>query len=418
MSRRPRIAFVTYAMHCGGMETVLLRLGRYLQQQGCPVEVLTTVEPGEWFGRWSELHIPAQHVSPPPENSLLAPLRHGRRVISKLIEGNFDVVFLHHSVHAQAAMARLPDNVIVIPVLHNDEESIYQVGCGNSDAWNVVVAVSPRVAATARQRVPGRPVIEISSGVELPTTSALKRRQSLGRRLELIFVGRIEHGQKGVLWLPDILKACREQGIDAGLTIIGHGPDEARLRQTLADYGVAKEVQHLKGLTPAQVYTRLLDAHILLMPSRYEGLPIALLESQACGCVPVASWLRGITDRVVIQGETGMLVEPASAPAFIDAIGTLYHDPALWTRMSDAGRARIEAHFSVQTMGENYLRLIDDAMNGGYPLPRKRRYQPVAALRSIPLREFLPPWLRRLGRTGRGWLSLDPAMVRWRRDGV
>lgn len=404
MSHAPRVAFVTYAMHCGGMEAVLLRLGRYLRQQGCEIEVLTTVEPGEWFGRWSALEIPAQHVSSLATDGFLAPLRHGLKVVARLIEGRFDIVFLHHSLHTQAAIAKLPDNVVVIPVLHNDEDYIYEVGCGNSQAWNVAVAVSPKVAATARERVPGRPVVQISSGVELPDADALKRRRSLGKQLELIFVGRVEHNQKGVLWLPDILKACRERGIDARLTIIGDGPDAARLLQKLSDYGVARVVQHFKGLTPEQVYGRLLDAHILLMPSRYEGLPIALLESQACGCVPVVSLLAGITDTVVSHGKTGMLAEPSQVSAFTDAVAILYHDPALWARMSDAGHARIQADFSVEAMGRKYLQLINEALNGRYPLPRRRLYQSVMALKVLPWREFLPLRLRRLGGASRRWL--------------
>jgi glycosyltransferase involved in cell wall biosynthesis len=405
MVPHPRIAFVTYAMHCGGMETLLLRLGQYLRRQGCEVEVLTTVEPGEWFGQWSQLGIRAQQVAGLTTGSLLAPLRHSVRVASKLMEGNFDVVFLHHALHAQASIARLPENVVVIPVLHNDAGPIYQVGCSNPNAWNVAVAVSPKVAATAQQRVPGRPVIQISSGVDLPDATVLAGRPSIGRRVQLIFVGRLEHSQKGVLWLPEILRTCRDRGVDARLTIVGDGPDDGLLQRKLSNLQLREYTRHLRGVTPETVYGLLLETHLLLMPSQYEGLPIALLEGQACGCVPVVSRLPGITDTAVQDGETGRLVDVGDVAGFVEAVAALCGNPQQWARMSKAAHESIRKNFSVEVMGTAYLKLIRDALQGCYPLARPRSSQPALALSLFTWREFLPGRLRRLGRRGRRWLE-------------
>jgi len=401
---------VTYSMYCGGMEAVLLRLGRYLRQQGCDVEAITTVEPGEWFGRLSELQIKAHHVAGYSASNFLVPLLHSLRVGSKLADGKYDVVFLNHTRHAQASIARLPENVVVIPVLHNDAAEIYDVGCGNQDAWNVAVGVSPKVVATARRRVPHRPVMEISSGVELPGAALWQRRRAFGKHIELIFVGRLEHAQKGVLWLPEIYQACLDRGVDATLTIVGDGPDSEELQRKLSDYGLQDRTRHLKGLTPDQVYSRLLDAHILLMPSHSEGLPIVLLESQACGCVPVVSRLPGITDAAAEDGKTALLVEVGDVAGFAAAVASLYSDPARWSHMSSAGHERVGREFSVEAMGRSYLQLITDALNGRYPLPRPRKHQRSVDLRLFSWRDFLPNRLRRLGRRGRTWLaSFSPA---------
>jgi glycosyltransferase involved in cell wall biosynthesis len=404
-TRQPRIALVTYAMYCGGMEAFLLRLGRYLKQHGCDIEVITTVEPGEWFGRWAELHIKAEHVTGHESSGLLRPLFHSQRVLSRLRAGNYDVVFLNHARHAQASLSRLPENVIVIPVLHNDAPEIYKVGCGNPDAWNVAVAVSPKVASVARRRLPGRPVLEVTSGVDLPDASLWQRRQSLNRHMELIFIGRIEHSQKGVLSLPDIYRACLDRGIDASLTVVGDGPDSDRLHQRLSELDLHQKTRHLKGLIPERVYELLIGAHVLLMPSRYEGLPIALLESQACGCVPVASRLQGITDAAVEDGRTGMLVDVGDVGAFADAVAALWSDPAQWSRMSHAAHEGARLRFSVEAMGASYLRLVTQALDGHYPLVRPRKYQPPLDLGVFSWKDFLPTRLRRLGRRGRTWLA-------------
>ncbi len=405
MPRRPRIALVTYAMYCGGVEAFLLRLGRFLSQQGCDVEVLTTLEPGEWFERWSELQIKAQHISGHGQFSFLTPLRHSKQVASTLAGGDFDVIFLNHASHAQASLAQLPENVAVIPILHNDVGPIYDVGCGNKDAWNVAVGVSPKVAASARLKVPGRPIVQISSGVDLPGETPWRNRRQAGGRMELIYIGRLEHTQKGILWLPDIYQACLDRGLDVGLTVVGHGPDSEKLRRKLGDFGLEAKTRLLKGLTPELIYDLLLDSHVLLMPSHYEGLPIAPLESQACGCVPVASRLPGITDAAMEDGETGILVDVGDVSGFAQAVAALYHDPALWSRMSRAGHERVRHGFSVDAMGRSYLELIKDARDGHYPLPRPRKHQPAVDLTLFSWSDFVPIQVRQLGKRGRGWLG-------------
>jgi glycosyltransferase involved in cell wall biosynthesis len=207
------------------------------------------------------------------------------------------------------------------------------------------------------------------------------------------------------LWLPDIYRACLDRGVDASLTIVGDGPDSRDLQRKLTEYGLGNRTRYLKGLTPEQVYELLLDAHILLLPSQYEGLPIALLESQACGCVPIASRLPGITDAAVEDGATGILVEMGNVSGFADAVASLHGDPARWSRMSSAAHERVSRSFSVEAMGRSYWQLISEALTGRYPLPRPRSHRRLIDLSPFSWRDFLPHQLRRLGSRGRSWLA-------------
>jgi len=389
MPPQPRIALVTYAMHCGGLEAFVLRLGGYLCRQGYEVEVITTLERGEWFGRVAELGMKASHVP--------------RRLRSKLARGAYDVIFLNHSRHAQACIAGLPEDTLVIPVLHNDYEEIYRVGCANADAWNVAVAVSPKVAETACRRVPGRPVVQILSGVDLPDDALLAQRRAFEQPIRLIFLGRLQHEQKGVLWLPDILQRCLDRELDVTLTIVGDGPDAEKLQSLLSARSLEQRSRLIGGVPPDEVYGLLTQAHVLLLPSQFEGLPIALLESLACGCVPVISRLPGITDVAVVHGETGLLVEPGDIDGYADSVATLGRNPAQWTRLSRAGRERARNSFSVEAMGDSYLRLIRDARRGQYPLPRPRRDQLSIDRSLFTWHDFVPGPLRRLGIRGPAW---------------
>jgi glycosyltransferase involved in cell wall biosynthesis len=402
---RPRVALVTYAMHFGGMEALLLRLGSYLRQQGCYVEIITTLEPGEWFGRVTELGMKASHVSGRSGAGVLTSLLHSRRVRSKLAGGRYDVVFLNHSRHAQACIGGLPDDMVVVPILHNDHEEIYRVGCANPDAWNVAVAVSPKVAETTGRRVPRRPVLLILSGVDRPDENLLAQRLPLEDPIRLIFVGRLDHAQKGVLWLPEILRGCLDRGLDATLTIVGDGPDADRLQQSLAARALDQRTRWVRGVPPKEVYRLLTQSHVLLMPSHFEGLPIALLESLACGCVPVVSRLPGITDVAVSHGDTGFLVETGNTAGFAEAVRSLASSPEQWARMSRTCQERAAESFSTEAMGSSYLRLIHDARAGHYSLSRSRRYQLPVDLSLFSWRESVPGPLRRLARRGRSWLA-------------
>src|SRR5205807_5640577 len=62
------------------------------------------------------------------------------------------------------------------------------------------------------------------------------------------------------------------------------------------------------------------NAHIMLLPSRFEGLPWALLEGMACGCVPLVSNIKGGTDLVVRQGETGNLCGVGRTSQFVKCL--------------------------------------------------------------------------------------------------
>jgi glycosyltransferase involved in cell wall biosynthesis len=367
------------------------------------VEVITTLEPGEWFGRVAELGMKASDVSGRRGSWFLTPSQHSALVRSKLAGGGYDVIFLNHSRHAQACIGGLPEDMLVIPVLHNDYEEIYRVGCANSDAWNVAIAVSPKVAKAASERVPGRPVLQILSGVDLPDEALLARRRAFEPPVRLIFVGRLQHDHKGVLWLPDILHRCLDRGLDVTLTIVGDGADAEKLQRLLAARSLEQRTQLVREVPPDEVYCLLTQSHILLMPSLFEGLPIALLESLACGCVPVVSRLPGITDIALEHGESGLLVNVGDIAGYADAVATLVRNPAQWARMSRAGRERARQCFSVEAMGDSYLRVIREARDGHYPLPRPRKDQLPIDLSLFTWHDFVPSPLRRLGIRGPSW---------------
>jgi glycosyltransferase involved in cell wall biosynthesis len=382
-----RLALVVPWLEIGGVETFLFRLARCCQKVGYDVEIVATHHKGEWFDRARQLGIPSTCLC---EATSFSRARHARKVGGYLRRRGFDVCFLNHTREAQASIAMLPDHVIVIPIIHNDVEEVYTIGCANRDAWNIAVAVSRKVFCQTRVLTNGKPVVEIPYGVELPPIDLLEQRDFLSRPLRVVYVGRLVHAQKGILCIPEILDHCRRKGIELSLCVIGDGPD----RQALLDKAASLKVLDLidmKGALPHEaIFLEMVQAHVLLMPSFYEGLPLVLLEAMAYGCVPIVSCLPGITDFAVDDCREGILAEIGNVNAFVSAITRIYYDRLSLQSMSRASRLKVEKRFSVATMAQAYLDLINLAQqnNFGKIQPRSNLLSLDPSL--IALRDHLP----------------------------
>lgn len=398
-----RVALLAPWMRPGGVETYLLRLASFLAQQpDIEADIVITQERGPWFERIAQRRLPVQVID---GMRWTTPTRHTRRILRCLTDHPYDIIFVNHDKLTQTILPHLPERTVVIPVFHNDAEEVYATGCANADAWNLAIAVSRQVAHGVSLRLPRRPVRYIPNGVDLPDGVAWQQRQPFARPLQLLFIGRLSHAHKGVLFLPDIMRGCLERGMPVTLAVAGTGGDGERLRAACeADDAVKSRVRFYGSLPLPDVYNLMLDSHVLLFPSFYEGFPLTLLEAQGCGCVPIASRLPGITDVAVEEGNTGLLVETGDVGGMVDAVRDLYTDPDGWQRMSTAAHAHVAQHYSTETMGQAYLDVIAEMMAGKYPLPHPRTADATLDTSLLTPRDFRPVWPRELERAIRRWL--------------
>lgn len=103
---------------------------------------------------------------------------------------------------------------------------------------------------------------------------------------------------------------------------------------------------------------------IYALSSRWEGLPITLLEAMAAGCAPVSTEVDGCGD-VIEQGVSGFLTPPGDPPALGAALGALLGDPALRAAVSAAARQRIVARFERQAMLARWSSLLERVSRPG-----------------------------------------------------
>jgi glycosyltransferase involved in cell wall biosynthesis len=98
-------------------------------------------------------------------------------------------------------------------------------------------------------------------------------------------------------------------------------------------------------------------------PALAEGLGVAALKASAAR-LPVVGFAAGGMVEAVEDGKTGLLVAPEDSDALASAIRRIIDDPALGTRMGEAGRQRMQSEFSIDTMADKHETLYESVLNG------------------------------------------------------
>ena len=153
----------------------------------------------------------------------------------------------------------------------------------------------------------------------------------------------------------------------ARLRIVGDGPLRAAHEQLARELGVSNTIE---WLAPTREIERLYrDAAVFVLSSRYEGMPLALLEAQALG-VPAVSFDCPTGPGEIVTPETGRLVAPGDAKALARALVELLSSRDLRERMGRAAIARSREVFSPQAHESRWTALIRDvALRHAYGAP-------------------------------------------------
>jgi glycosyltransferase involved in cell wall biosynthesis len=116
-------------------------------------------------------------------------------------------------------------------------------------------------------------------------------------------------------------------------------------------------VRYLGSLTNAETIDCLADHDVFVLPTRVEGLPVALLEAMGAGVVPVVSDIDSGVPDIVTAEATGLLPQVGDVTGFADAIARLDGDRPLLERLSAAGRRTVEERFDVRDRVADYQAL-------------------------------------------------------------
>jgi glycosyltransferase involved in cell wall biosynthesis len=171
----------------------------------------------------------------------------------------------------------------------------------------------------------------------------------------LLCAGRLTE-QKGFDRAIEAVRRLAPAHPDLTLDILGEGALLEQLRAQAAAAGVAGRVTFLGGIERTRVREMMARATIVLVPSRYEGMPLVALEAALAGRPIIACQGPGISDAVV-DGRTGLLVDGDRPQELVDAISALLGDPARASRMGAEGLAHVEREWSWEACVDGYEHL-------------------------------------------------------------
>lgn len=192
------------------------------------------------------------------------------------------------------------------------------------------------------------------SGVD---TTTLEPLPEVTGQVTAAFVGRLldDKGLRSLLAACKLL-AARGRGIRMLIAGAADPANPASIPQSEIDSWRSVEGVTLLGHADVREVWR--QAHIAVLPSRREGLPLSLLEAAACGRPIVATDVSGCRE-IARDGFNAILVPPDNPAALADAIGRLASDPALRKQYGAAGRRLVEENFSSAIVGAAIVALYD-----------------------------------------------------------
>lgn len=214
----------------------------------------------------------------------------------------------------------------------------------------VPVALSPAVQATI-QEVYGLAKEEIPviyNGIDLSRCIPKSAYSACGL-FKILHIGRFMDVKNHDLLLHSFAELARKHG-NVILQLIGEGPLLEQMKELSYELKIADQVEFL-GPQP-DVYTYLNRADVLVLPSKFEGVPMTLIEAMGTGLPIIASAVGGVLD-MLTDDENALLIQP-NTEELENAMERLYLDKNLREKLGNNALRR-SADFSASEMARKYL---------------------------------------------------------------
>ncbi len=358
----------------GGIQTQTLSLARALSELGVEVHVVTRPAAGrparEVLDGVSVQRVGLDRSGPAASVAYVAL---AARAVAAL-GGRIDVVHAHQLLSpASAALAAAAlGGPPFVATAHasgtvGDVASLQRQGrLGRARLLALRQLASAFVAVSGPIReelegagMPPARVRSIPNGVDTrrfaPVEPAERRR--LRRALGLppvpvvVYSGRLSP-EKGVDVLLDGWAAARGRGLLATLCLVGDGPERAALERRARDHGIVGAVRFAGAAPDVAPWLAAADAFVL--PSRVEGLSVALLEAMATALPVVATDVGGTREAA---GGAAVLVRGGDPLALADGLGAVLAEPEKAQAIGEAARRRVLSRFGIQQVARRHLDL-------------------------------------------------------------
>jgi glycosyltransferase involved in cell wall biosynthesis len=203
-----------------------------------------------------------------------------------------------------------------------------------------------------RYGLPGERIRTIPNGVELDRFSEQPWPQlGASEALRLLFVGRLS-AQKGLDVLLSALATLRRPEI-VRLRVVGAGPELEQLRRQADEAGLNAIVEFCGR--QQDVVTHYAWSELVVLPSRFEGMPNVVLEAMSCARPVLGTRIAGTTE-LIAEARSGWLVPSDDPAALARRLERAAKERAALRSMGLAGRAIAKSEYSMTSMAARYLR--------------------------------------------------------------
>lgn len=180
-----------------------------------------------------------------------------------------------------------------------------------------------------------------------------------GEQLVITYSGRMVREQKRMDEVIPALAEILKKNPDYSAVFQGEGEMREPGLELIRKAGLQDRFK-LPGFTPTErIHEQLLQSHVFLMLSDYEGLSTALLEAMACGVVPIVKRMDSGISEVVTDGETGLVIDDRNND-LEEALKRLRSEPGLWKRLSGNARKLVETNYATQVCARRWHDFLQD----------------------------------------------------------
>lgn len=364
---RPSVAFVITTLDRGGAEVQVAHLARGLHQRGWRVVVVSLAAPRALANDLRSDGVTVRDLGMRPGIPDPRAVSRFRRILREE-----KVQLMHaHMFHA-VLLARLarpgPCPPPLVSTFHNirDGGRIRSLAYRITDRLSTVdTAVSKAVAMSVHSRgaVPARRAIEVvPNGVPVGAEGS---DTPSGGMFRWICVGSLTEQKDHRTLLEAFALIARSSPVR--LTIVGAGPLEWSIRDTVRVLDLESTVEMLGPREDVAVLLRRADAMVLA--SRWEGFPMVLLEAGAAG-LPVVATAVGGSPEIVEEGETGFLVGEGDPVALADAMTRMVCLQEIERKaMGRAAKTLVTSRFGIESVVDRWEALYEAIIDGRRTTP-------------------------------------------------
>lgn len=370
--RKYRVLHIIDSLDLGGAQVVLENLIRHGDHDQFEFEAATMHGRGVYWDRLAALGVPLHSLSFHHKVPLYVP-----RLAWLCLTRRYDVVHTHLLAANVIAKPVATFSGVRVRINHdhcNDKLTDPRWWALGADRITnrlsthvIAVSESTRAFVVENEGVPAARATTVHNGIDLEKfcprpeqrTAARARWNLPADAFVVAGIGRLTFQKNFPLFLEIAAQIVRTHP-QAVFVLVGTGEDDAALRAQAEQLGLGDRIRFLGYVGDMPALWPAIDC--LLLTSRYEGLPITILEAMACRVPIVASNLDGMRE-ILRDGENADLVPPGEPAPYVERLARLIDQPALASAHAEAALATVRAGYSAESMARAveriYLRYLE-----------------------------------------------------------